>query len=177
MITDRELIKDNLFQVASQMVLAARTAPKTRGVDHLYTAILTKKDINKLAELMLKTGREKKLSFFERDGHNLQSVEVMVLLGTRFETLNLPECGYCGFNNCDAKRRYPDIPCAFNTGDLGIALGSAVSVAMDHRVDNRIMFTAGKAALLSGLPNPAAKIAYGIPLSAESKNPFFDRKK
>ncbi|MFO8088130.1 MAG: DUF2148 domain-containing protein [Bacteroidales bacterium] len=177
MITDRELAKDSLFQVASLMVLAARTAPKTRGIDHLYTAILTEKEIRKLGEIMLKTGQEKDIAFFERDGHNLQSVEVMVLLGTRFEPLNLPECGYCGFTNCDEKRRHPDIPCAFNTGDLGIALGSAVSVAMDHRVDNRIMFTAGKAALQAGLPDKAVKIAYGIPLSAGSKNPFFDRKK
>ena len=34
-----------------------------------------------------------------------------------------------------------------NITDLGIALGSAVSIAMDKRVDNRILYTAGQAIL------------------------------
>ncbi|MDT8308711.1 MAG: ferredoxin domain-containing protein, partial [Bacteroidales bacterium] len=56
------------------------------------------------------------------------------------------------------------------------AVGSAISVAMDHRVDNRIMYTAGIAAVEMKMLGEAVKIAYGIPLSATSKNPFFDRK-
>jgi len=82
----------------------------------------------------------------------------------------------CGFKNCDEKNQYPNHPCAFNTGDLGIAIGSAVSVAMEHRVDNRIMYTVGQAALEMGILGPEVKIIYGIPLSASGKNPFFDRK-
>lgn len=43
-------------------------------------------------------------------------------------------------------------------------------------IDNRIMFTAGKAALELGCFPGTVKVAYGIPLSATGKNPFFDRK-
>jgi uncharacterized ferredoxin-like protein len=66
--------------------------------------------------------------------------------------------------------------CAFNSGDLGIALGSAVSRAADLRIDNRILFTAGKAAVELGMFGDDIRIAYGIPLSVSGKNPFFDRK-
>jgi len=65
--------------------------------------------------------------------------------------------------------------CSFNVGDLGIALGSAVALAADLRIDNRIMYTAGKAALELGLLGEAVELAYGIPLAARGKNPFFDR--
>ncbi len=63
-----------------------------------------------------------------------------------------------------------------NTGDLGIAVGSAASVAMDERVDNRIMHSVGKAAVDLKLLGEDVKIAYGIPLYIGSKNVFFDRK-
>ena len=66
--------------------------------------------------------------------------------------------------------------CAYNTGDLGIAIGSAVSIAMDHRVDNRIMYSAGKAAVDMKLLGEEVKVAFGVPLSVSAKNPFFDRK-
>ncbi|MCK4639266.1 MAG: ferredoxin domain-containing protein, partial [Bacteroidales bacterium] len=46
----------------------------------------------------------------------------------------------------------------------------------DNRVDNRIMYTAGQAVIELGLLGEDVKIVYVIPLSATSKNPFFDRK-
>ena len=82
----------------------------------------------------------------------------------------------CGFKNCQEKTAYPDFACIFNTGDLGIAIGSAVSIAADRRIDNRVMYTAGCAALALGLLGMDIKIAYGIPISISGKNPFFDRK-
>jgi uncharacterized ferredoxin-like protein len=59
--------------------------------------------------------------------------------------------------------------------DLGIAIGSAVSVAADHRVDNRVMYSIGKAAKELKLLGEEASIIFGIPLSASGKSPFFDR--
>lgn len=46
--------------------------------------------------------------------------------------------------------------------------------AADLRVDNRVMFSAGKAAPSIGLLAGCHSI-YAIPLSVSSKNPFFDR--
>ncbi|MFO8053634.1 MAG: DUF2148 domain-containing protein [Bacteroidales bacterium] len=176
MITDKQILQQNLREVAGKMIMAARTAPKAKGKDHLYCAILQQEDIQALADLMIQTGEEKELTFFERDGHNLKETQVLVMLGSSISPLNIPECGFCGFSGCDEKRKHPGIPCAFNSGDLGIAIGSAVSVATDCRVDNRIMFTAGKTAIKAGMLPENIKIAYGIPLSATAKNPFFDRK-
>jgi uncharacterized ferredoxin-like protein len=99
----------------------------------------------------------------------------MVVLGTKIEPLNISPCGFCGFENCDEKRKHPDIPCAFNTGDLGIAVGSAAGMAADCRLDNRIMYTVGRAAVRHKFLGDEVKVAYGIPLSASGKSPFFDR--
>jgi uncharacterized ferredoxin-like protein len=44
----------------------------------------------------------------------------------------------------------------------------------DNRVDNRIMFTIGKAATSLGLLGDY-RLIMGIPLSVSGKSPFFDR--
>lgn len=54
-------------------------------------------------------------------------------------------------------------------------MGSAVALAADRRIDNRVMFTAGKAAANLNLLGKK-KIIFGIPLSVSGKSPFFDRK-
>jgi len=62
----------------------------------------------------------------------------------------------------------------FQAMDLGIALGSAVKLASDLSVDNRIMYTIGAAAKKSGLLD--SDVIIGIPLSVSGKNIYFDRK-
>jgi len=57
--------------------------------------------------------------------------------------------------------------------DLGIALGSAVKVASDMNVDNRMMFTIGAAAKALGMLD--ADVIIGIPLACSGKNIYFDR--
>lgn len=102
--------------------------------------------------------------------------EVVVLIGTRISAIGVNQCGLCGFKDCDEKNRYSEHPCAFNTGDLGIAVGSAVSTAADCRVDNRIMYSVGKAVRELKLMGDDIKIIMAIPLSCRGKSPFFDRK-
>jgi uncharacterized ferredoxin-like protein len=46
---------------------------------------------------------------------------------------------------------------------------------MDNRVDNRVMYTAGQALLDLGWMGSDVRIIYLIPLSATSKNIYFDR--
>lgn len=163
-----------LMHVADLMCLAARTAPKAKGVDHLITMVAEGEQKRLLAEEMRRIGEGTKLEFFVRDAGNVNSAAVVVLLGTRIEPVGVPNCGFCGYPDCEANRAARGI-CAFNTGDLGIAVGSAAAVAARHHADNRIMFTAGKAAISLGLLGPGVRIAYGLPLSAAGKNPFFDR--
>jgi len=98
-----------------------------------------------------------------------------VLVGVKYEPRGLNErCTLCGFENCAACTDAGAV-CVFTSVDLGIALGSAVSIAADGRADNRIMYTVGKAAASLGLLGEY-KLIMGIPLSASGKSPFFDRK-
>ncbi len=177
-VNENEMHHDAMLEAARKMVLAARTAPKARGVNTIAISMLTGSDIQSLANTMLEIGEKEDNHIFTRDAGNLiDSAKVVVIVGTRIASLGLKTCGLCGFPDCTAKDRETDVPCAFNTGDLGIAIGSAVSISMDARIDNRIMYTVGVAAVKMGLLGKDIKIVYGIPLSASSKNPFFDRKK
>jgi len=177
MESEQNVIQRILETVAGQMLTAARTAPKARGVDNLRMAILHPEDIRKVSGKMVEIGyRPGAPSYFHRDAENILKAGSMVILGTTIRAQEVQLCGRCGFASCDEKNKHPEVPCTFNTGDLGIAIGSAVSVAMDHRVDNRIMYTAGQAVVEMKLLGDDVPIAFGIPLSISSKNPFFDRK-
>lgn len=163
-----------LIQAAEQLCVAARTAPKGRGKDLLVTAIVTGEDKARLSQKMREIAERDQVAFFRRDAGNVEGVEVVVLLGSRKEPMGLPHCGYCGFADCGTMAK-AGACCAFNVGDLGIAVGSAAGRAADLRIDNRIMYSLGKAALELGLLGQDVALAYGIPLSATGKSPFFDR--
>lgn len=169
-----ELERQGILQAAELICIAARTAPKGKGKDLLVTALVGGAELHRLATRMRQIAARDQVAFFDRDAGNLEMAAVLVLIGTRKEPLGLPRCGYCGFVDCAAMGKAGGC-CAFNVGDLGIALGSAASRAADLRLDNRIMYSAGKAAIELGLLGEDVAIAYGIPLSVSGKNPFFDR--
>lgn len=175
-LKESEIIEKTLLDVARKMVVAARTAPKTRGRNTIETLIIKGKDKSPLADQMKQLGKDSGAHYFGRDAELILRAPAIVLIGTKIQPLDLPECGLCGFPDCKTKKKHPENPCAFNNIDLGIAIGSAVSVAMDHRVDNRVMYTIGMAALKLKLLGSDVRIIMGIPLSATSKNIFFDRK-
>jgi len=164
------------LSIAQQMMVAARTAPKGKGRDTLEMLIVDQEDIVRLSKQLHKMAEDTNTAFYHRDGDNILNAEAILFIGTRIETLGLNEiCQLCGFENCSEKEKHPNTPCVFNTGDLNLAIGSAVSLAADMRVDNRIMFSVGKAAQALKLFDENVKIVYGIPISISSKNPFFDR--
>ena len=83
-------------------------------------------------------------------------------------------CQFCGFQDCGTCTAQGG-RCAYTAMDLGIAIGSAVSTAADRRADNRVLFSAGRAAMNLKLLGEEVCQAVGIPLSASGKSPFFDR--
>ncbi len=176
LIKEESIRKETVLRLAAEMLTAARTAPKARGNDRLFLAVITDKDIENLSLAMKNLIKQGAPDFFERDAGNLLQSQAVLIIGTSYEPQGLQLCGYCGFNSCEEKRNHPDVPCVFNTGDLGIAIGAAVSIAADRRIDNRIMYSAGYAAIKTRLTPPEVKLAYAIPLSVSAKNPFFDRK-
>ena len=176
MQTEEQIRNNALLQVAERMMIAARTAPKGRGTDNIHISLVDGPVIEQIAGTMKKLVAEENWPHsFERDAKNILQAPYMVLLATKISPLRLKICGMCGYENCDEKDKHPDVPCVFNTGDLGIAIGSAVSIAMDNRVDNRIMYTVGQAVQRMGLLPKEYTIIYGIPLSVSPKNVFFDR--
>ncbi len=169
---ERDIRHEHLLNVAKQMMTAARTAPKGKGIDVIEVATVTGEDIEALSTQMKAIYEKTTFKFFLRDADNILSAEAIVLIGTREQPQGL-NCGHCGYAVCNARPK--GVPCAINSIDVGIAIGSACATAADLRVDTRVMFSAGLAAQqLNMLPDCKSVIA--IPLSASSKNPFFDRK-
>ena len=177
MYKEEDIREEAIISVAHRMLVAAKTAPKGKGTDNMEAAVLTGDEIKAVSEHLKKMVEDDRApEFFARDAENIMKAPALFIIGTRISTMGLAPCGSCGFKNCAEKQKHPDTPCAFNTGDLGIAIGSAVSVAMDNRVDNRVMYTVGIAVKEMGLLGSDVKVIYGIPLTSASKNPFFDRK-
>jgi uncharacterized ferredoxin-like protein len=174
-----------VMMVADLMALAARTAPKGKGIDTLEILVLAKKDCKKLASHLEKLGAERNIGFFLRDAKNIAGSDACVLIGCRGDMVAGVNCGACGFSTCaelekSKKKTRKATPfaspnCALRMTDLGIAVGSAVKTAQVHNADNRIMYSAGVAARDMGLFPRDCTVVYAIPLSATGKNIFFDR--
>ena len=176
MIHSQKAEEEAVLNLAYAVCAAARTAPKACGIDHMDTAVLTGENKDQVAEEMRRLGKSfgENGSFFVRDAGNVDESDAIVLVGVKYQPRDLNErCGLCGFHNCVACVAARAV-CVFTPLDLGIALGSAVALAADSRIDNRIMFTIGKAAASLGLLKEYTLIM-GISLSVSGKSPFFDR--
>ncbi|MCL2760043.1 MAG: DUF2148 domain-containing protein [Desulfuromonadales bacterium] len=175
-INSQKAEEQAVLNLAQAICAVARTAPKACGIDHTDTAVLIGEDKVRIAEEMRRIGKSlgENGKFMIRDAGNVDASGAVVLVGAKYETRGLNEgCSLCGFVNC-AVCSAAGATCVFTSMDLGIALGSAVALAADSRVDNRIMFTIGKAAAALGLLGEY-KLIMGIPLSVSGKSPFFDR--
>jgi len=165
--------KNAVITCAELMSAAARTAPKACAVDLVETMILDGEDKDNLTAAMREIGAEKNKPFFIRDAGCVDACRCIILIGAGVKPRGL-NCGLCGVDSCAAAAN-GGIPCAMSVHDLGIAVGSAAATAMDHRVDNRVLFTAGMAALRLKLLTDNVKMCFGIGLSVTGKNVFFDR--
>lgn len=170
---ERTLRHQLVVEAAHRMMTAARTAPKGKGIDVVEIALVSDRaDLETLAEAMRRKAAESGMKFLLRDADNILQGEAVILIGTRRQPQGL-NCKYCGYATCDENPAAN--PCAINSIDVGIAVGSACSMAADLRIDARVMFSAGWASeSLPWLPGCTQTIA--IALSASSKNPYFDRK-
>jgi uncharacterized ferredoxin-like protein len=174
MKTSVELETTAAQQVAVLMVAAARTAPKTRGIDNIRTAAIDDEPTRqKLVARMREIAAKENRPSLARDAGNIERSPAVVVIGVEANTAGL-NCGFCGHPSCDALEQAGGV-CTFNSIDLGIATASAAEVAGRHHIDNRVMYSIGRASMDLGLLGPKVKQALGIPLSVTGKNPFFDR--
>jgi uncharacterized ferredoxin-like protein len=169
-----ETERNATFRVAELMAVAARTAPKACGIDVIETLILDGDEKGSLTAAMrgMNLGKADN-TYFVRDAGNVDSCHSIVLIGAAVNPRGL-DCALCGVKDC-ATALKDGIACAMAVNDLGIAVGSAAATAMDSRIDNRVLFTAGMTALKLGLFPSKVKICFGIGLATTGKNVFFDR--
>lgn len=185
-IRDEKAEMDGVLAAARAMAVAARTAPKARGVDAIETLIVYGEDLDYLGREMEKHGENTDLSdAFKRDAHNVCKSHAVLLIGLKDlspkKIENPLDCGACGHGNCAGflrakKKEGKDFlgpVCMFQSIDLGIALSSACALAARFHVDNRIMYTIGGPTRKLGWME--SQIIIGIPLSCTSKNIYFDR--
>lgn len=121
-LNERESRHEHVLHVARQMMTAARTAPKGKGVDIIEIAMVTDGNINILSEMMVKMVAEHGMKFFLRDAENILNAECVLLIGTHEQAQGL-NCGHCGYATCVSRKE--GVPCAINSVDVGIAIGSA----------------------------------------------------
>jgi len=184
-IKDEKAEREGLLAVAKSMAVAARTAPKARGVDAVETLIVFDEDLDALARAMEEHGAATRSEIFERDANSVRKSQAVVLVGLRDlrpkKMENPLNCGACGHGDCAGflkveEREGKDFPgpvCLLQAIDLGIALSSACSVAARFHVDNRMMYTIGGPARKLGWME--SQVIIGIPLSCSGKNIYFDR--
>lgn len=119
-INERETRKEYMLEAAKQIMLAARTAPKGKGVDIIEIITLSDEDIDAVSEELLRLAEKTGMKFLIRDSENIQSADAMIVIGTRQAPQGL-NCAYCGYATCAEKPQ--DTPCAINSIDVGIAIG------------------------------------------------------
>jgi uncharacterized ferredoxin-like protein len=182
-VSSRDGEKQGLLRAAELMMVSCRTAPKSGGVDDVDALLVAGKEKDKIATEMEKIGEDRKIEGFKRDADNLKRSEALLLVGVNGRRSFGLSCGACGHSTCkefDATARtmgldFEGPTCVFKAIDLGIALGSAVKMASELNVDNRIMFRAGTAAKRLGYL-AGSTVVMGIPISAYGKSIYFDRK-
>lgn len=167
--------KKTIMRVADAMATAIKTAPKGHGLDDVVAIIIDGEDKDRVSDEMRNVYKTKGYGFFLRDARVVEKATCMVLVGAKKKKTGLGDmCGLCGFENCIENGR-AGARCSIVLTDLGIAMGSAVSIAADNRIDNRVLFSAGKAAMNIDIFDGKVDLCYGIPLYSGSKSVYFDR--
>ncbi len=174
------MIDDLLLQgvdiVSKILLVNAKTAPKSIGRDDIVIDIVDNiEDRKPILEKAKEIAKRSGFGFYERDAVNCEKISHIILIGYKlfYHRFN---CGFCGFPTCDVCEKKGGV-CAISVTDSGIAIGSLVKLSSIFGVDNRVMLSIGQAAKESDFFKEKVGGAFGIPLSATTKNPFFDRKK
>jgi uncharacterized ferredoxin-like protein len=181
-VEGRTLEKQGVVEAAKMMLVSARTAPKTGGVDDILTCLVEGDELESIAKAMDGIGDERGIDGFHRDAENVRDSDAVVLIGVRGSKKYALDCGACGYYTCDEFERadrtkgldFIGPTCLFKALDLGIALGSAVKTAGVLNVDNRVMYRIGAAAVKLRML-PEATVMMGIPVSAKGKSIYYDR--
>jgi uncharacterized ferredoxin-like protein len=100
-IKDAKAEMEGVLALAKAMAVAARTAPKARGVDAIETLIVFGEDLDSLGQAMEEHGGNTNMSdVFKRDAGNVCKSHAVLLIGLkdlRPKKMEKPlDCGACG---------------------------------------------------------------------------------
>ena len=191
--------KSAVRTVAELAALAARTAPKSHGVDHFSICLADKEEIKQLGQRMIEIGKEKEAELLKKgelfttkakatamdwhsDGECVGNSDEILLIGLNGRKPVPKNCGLCGYATFSEMLKATVVEdagwhgpfCANLMFDLGIAISSAASVLVRHHVDNRMFFKIGLAAKDLGLM-PECNCIIALAMSGTGKNAYFDR--
>ena len=189
--------KNGVRIVAELAALAARTAPKSHGVDHFEIALTSKEETKMIAQRMIEIGKEKEAALlasggkehkakatamdWHSDGECVGDSDEILLIGMNGRKLVPKNCGLCGYATCAELLKQPEVDaswpgpfCANLMVDLGIAVSSAASVLIRHHVDNRMFFKVGLAVKDLKLM-PQCNCIIAMAMTGTGKNGYFDR--
>ncbi len=164
-----------VLSAAKAMCLAALTAPKACGKDSIVCGIATGEDLTALVKEMHRIEDETEgcRPIFYRDGAQVEQSDAVVLIGSKNQARGVFPCGFCGNGTCGQMAKTPGQHCAFDDIDLGVAIGSAAALAADRRVDNRVLYTAGLAAMNLKLLGEGVGTIIAIALDGSCRNIYF----
>ena len=99
-----ELEKQAAHHIAALMAAAARTAPKTRGVDNIQVVAIDDQIAKQnLVDKMKEIARSENRPSFARDADSILASPVIVVIGVLSNPAGL-NCGFCGNPTCDSLR-------------------------------------------------------------------------
>ena len=75
--------KEGLLETAKLMLVSARTAPKSAGIDDLVLAVVYGKEKDEIVTEMEKIAEERNITGFIRDSKNLRDSEAVLLIGIK----------------------------------------------------------------------------------------------
>jgi hypothetical protein len=83
LVKERASEKEGVLEAAKMMLVSARTAPKTGGVDDVLAGLVDGDGVESLAKAMDDIGDERDIDGFHRDAQNVRDSDAVVLIGVR----------------------------------------------------------------------------------------------
>lgn len=79
-LNERDSRHKQVLVAACQMMTAARTAPKGKGVDIIEIALVEGNDLKVLSDKMIAMVEEHGMKFFLRDAENILQAECVIII-------------------------------------------------------------------------------------------------
>lgn len=188
----RQFEDDRLSAVrlAARLLLASgTTTPRVGGVGectiHIVDDECDVEDICQQVEAMADDNKAWK--FFRRDAAMLRDADAVLLI-TSLRCQEDPadiNCNMCGKVTCDYLREAQRLPaepgvaftgplCVFRANNIAYALDGVISQARNLGIDYGVFWSAGAAAMRTGLLPKATGFALAVAISVTEKSPFRD---